>query len=570
VRPLRAIIAALPEEVAALRRRLRNPRATRAGDTPVTLGQLGRAALAIAVVGEGPSSARRGTVDLLTALPLAEVVLVGVSGALGHELLPAALVVGRAVRGGGTTLAAPPALVDRAARATGAIPGLVVTVDDLLETAAAKARVRSRLTSGPAVADLESAVIVAALEAAEIPWTVLRSVSDTADEELPEVIRRCRDEGGLHRARLVAQVLRRPTSAAALWRLGRRMWTCSRMLAAAVEELVRLEDLPDVDQTPGGHHLAGRADERTTMTSLETLLARTSRTFALSITFLPEALRHEVTIAYLLFRVADTLEDADRWPHQVRAQALDDLARVMETADPASVDDLVARWRDPAPLLHPGYRELLAQTRFVLEAFEALPESRREVIRGALLRTIAGMKAFLVAAEGDVMRLETLDELRRYCYVVAGIVGEMLTGLFLLHEPMLNTVAPFLEERASRFGEALQLINILKDRDADEREGRHYLPPGVPLSEVIALARRCLHAAEEYTDALQAAGAQEVLAFNLLLVRLARASLVCVEEHGPGAKISRLEVLAIVAGVQGEVAAVRVAAAGAAAALGDA
>ena len=50
------------------------------------------------------------------------------------------------------------------------------------------------------------------------------------------------------------------------------------------------------------------------MTNLETLLAKTSRTFALSICFLPEGLRRDVTIAYLLFRIADTLEDADRWP----------------------------------------------------------------------------------------------------------------------------------------------------------------------------------------------------------------------------------------------------------------
>ena len=39
---------------------------------------------------------------------------------------------------------------------------------------------------------------------------------------------------------------------------------------------------------------------------LEDLLVKTSRTFALSIPPLPEPLRSEVTIAYLLFRIADT------------------------------------------------------------------------------------------------------------------------------------------------------------------------------------------------------------------------------------------------------------------------
>ena len=46
---------------------------------------------------------------------------------------------------------------------------------------------------------------------------------------------------------------------------------------------------------------------------LEELLVKTSRTFALSIPELPEPTRREVTVAYLLFRVADTLEDATRW-----------------------------------------------------------------------------------------------------------------------------------------------------------------------------------------------------------------------------------------------------------------
>jgi farnesyl-diphosphate farnesyltransferase len=288
------------------------------------------------------------------------------------------------------------------------------------------------------------------------------------------------------------------------------------------------------------------------MTTLETLLAKTSRTFALSICFLPEALRHDVTIAYLLFRIADTLEDADRWARSTRAQALDDLARVLERRDPRAIEPLGRLWLVSPPVTHAGYIELLAQSRQVLEALEALPEPRREVIRKAVLATIAGMKGFLAGVDGHQLRLASLEELRAYCHVVAGIVGEMLTSLALLHEPSLAPVAPFLEERASQFGEALQLINILKDRDDDAAQGRHYLPPGVPISEVIALAGRSLQAAEEYTEAIRTAGAYRLLGFHLLLVRLARASLARVEQIGPGAKISRLEVLAIVTEVQAE------------------
>ena len=46
---------------------------------------------------------------------------------------------------------------------------------------------------------------------------------------------------------------------------------------------------------------------------LDRLLAETSRTFALTIPLLPEPTRRETTVAYLLFRIADTLEDATLW-----------------------------------------------------------------------------------------------------------------------------------------------------------------------------------------------------------------------------------------------------------------
>jgi farnesyl-diphosphate farnesyltransferase len=306
------------------------------------------------------------------------------------------------------------------------------------------------------------------------------------------------------------------------------------------------------------------------MSTLETLLAKTSRTFALSICFLPDALRREVTIAYLLFRIADTLEDADRWTRHTRERALDDLAGALDQGDPKAIEPLARQWLVSPPVTHAGYLELLSESRVVLEALEAVPEARREVIRKSVLATIDGMKGFLAGADGQPLRLSSLEELRSYCHVVAGIVGEMLTALALLHEPALGPAASFLEERSSQFGEALQLINILKDRDEDASEGRHYLPPNVPLSEVIALARRSLQAAEEYTEAIRNAGVHRLLGFHLLLVRLAQASLARVEEQGPGAKISRLEVLAIVTEVQAGVASAQAGASESPATAGDA
>jgi farnesyl-diphosphate farnesyltransferase len=129
---------------------------------------------------------------------------------------------------------------------------------------------------------------------------------------------------------------------------------------------------------------------------------------------------------------------------------------------------------------------------------------------------------------------------------VAGIVGELLTELFLLEESSLRAAAPGLRARARAFGEALQLVNILKDSEDDAREGRCYLPASVPRADVFALARRDLGEAGEYIGALHGAGAPGgILEFTALPVALAWAALARIEEKGPGARVGRPEVFGI-------------------------
>ena len=64
-----------------------------------------------------------------------------------------------------------------------------------------------------------------------------------------------------------------------------------------------------------------------TTPDLANLLEKTSRTFALSIPVLPEPTRREVMIAYLLFRIADTFEDAAHWTPEDRIAAIARLQR---------------------------------------------------------------------------------------------------------------------------------------------------------------------------------------------------------------------------------------------------
>ena len=58
------------------------------------------------------------------------------------------------------------------------------------------------------------------------------------------------------------------------------------------------------------------------MKTLEALLVKASRTFALTIPLLEEPLRRTMSVAYLLMRNADTLEDAWRVPRERRRRGL--------------------------------------------------------------------------------------------------------------------------------------------------------------------------------------------------------------------------------------------------------
>ena len=282
------------------------------------------------------------------------------------------------------------------------------------------------------------------------------------------------------------------------------------------------------------------------MDRLEDLLEKTSRTFALSIPVLPEPTRGEVMIAYLLFRIADTFEDAAHWPAARRIESLTEFEDLLTSYSRAQAERLEKKWTATDPSQHPGYRELIANVPFVLECFFSLdPESVRSV-RGHVIRSARGMADFVRRSRAGTLVLNDLQDLRDYCYAVAGIVGEMLTDLFLMKQPGLVSIAADLRSRAASFGEALQLVNILKDAAQDTAEGRNFLPPAVPRAEVFALARRDLTIATDYTSALQSAGAPRgIVEFCALPAELAWATLEKVETKGPGSKVSRAEVFAI-------------------------
>src|SRR5450631_523719 len=99
------------------------------------------------------------------------------------------------------------------------------------------------------------------------------------------------------------------------------------------------------------------------------ILEKTSRTFALSIPVLPEPTRREVMIAYLLFRIADTFEDAAHWSPENRIAAIAEFNDLLADYSSERAQMLSRGWVERDVAHHAGYRELVSEIPFVLDAF---------------------------------------------------------------------------------------------------------------------------------------------------------------------------------------------------------
>ena len=208
------------------------------------------------------------------------------------------------------------------------------------------------------------------------------------------------------------------------------------------------------------------------------LLRQVSRSFYLSLAILPRPLREPLGLAYLLARAADTVADTRLIARAERIRHLETLRR----ACAGGREDIGAVARAAAPhQAHAAERTLLERVEETLARVARLPEPDRARVRGVLVTLTDGMLFDLARFPGEdaagLAALDTLEELDRYTYLVAGCVGEFWTDLHLAHRPRLASWDPA-EMRATgvRFGKALQMTNVLRDVPADLAGGRCYLP----------------------------------------------------------------------------------------------
>ena len=202
-----------------------------------------------------------------------------------------------------------------------------------------------------------------------------------------------------------------------------------------------------------------------------------SRSFAFVIDRLPEPLRGEVQVAYLLFRLGDNIEDTSSLGIGEKQHLLDKLLHCFRTGD-SFADELAQHDVSGWQALTEGERGLFGHADLVIEAFAGLSDDARTALLDEADNMFRGMARFQGrrAVDGYVV-LEDEKELDEYCYYVAGTVGDYLTNRFLAR---MDGVDQARRSRILANGRHLALVlqttNILRDVRDDHAHGHIFYP----------------------------------------------------------------------------------------------
>ena len=206
------------------------------------------------------------------------------------------------------------------------------------------------------------------------------------------------------------------------------------------------------------------------------ILPHVSRTFALTIPQLPARLRTAVTSAYLLCRIADTIEDEPALSPPETLAFLQRLSAVLAGHEaPAPLAREIGERLSERTLA--TERDLVCNMERVIGVMGRLNVPQRAAIQRCVGLMCRGMPQFQFSA--SLKGLARSSDLDDYCYYVAGVVGEMLTELFCDYSPDIARRRAALSAIAASFAQGLQMTNILKDVWEDRSRGACWLPQDV-------------------------------------------------------------------------------------------
>jgi len=226
-------------------------------------------------------------------------------------------------------------------------------------------------------------------------------------------------------------------------------------------------------------------NSQTDLAYQKAILSSVSRTFALTIPLLPPIIEKVVGNTYLLCRIVDTIEDAaELTPEAKKNLSALFLDVVLERAP---VESFVEPCLDALKnYSNHDELDLIAHTPTVLRILHTCSSHDQEAVSRCVSIMSEGMSRF--HGRQTEAGLKDLSEFEDYCYVVAGVVGELLTSIFRHYSPQFSKNIQGHENLAIAFGQALQMTNILKDSPEDRARGVSWKPANLSQLDLLQIA----------------------------------------------------------------------------------
>lgn len=212
---------------------------------------------------------------------------------------------------------------------------------------------------------------------------------------------------------------------------------------------------------------------------LDLILKGVSRSFYLSLAWLPRKVRPTMALAFLACKGADTLADTTLLSEKERLHWLDAYRELFAEPGGDFAESIAKSIAAPGGGSR-AEKELVENLPLLMKTLGNLPPADWTLVQDLVLELTQGMQTDLTffppADSGQLKAFTSGEELERYTYLVAGCVGRFWTRVLKLHCRFAARFGPEAEDLGERLGKGLQMVNILRDLPRDLRKGRCYLP----------------------------------------------------------------------------------------------
>lgn len=198
---------------------------------------------------------------------------------------------------------------------------------------------------------------------------------------------------------------------------------------------------------------------------------------------LPREMREPVSLGYLLARASDTIADTTSVSRELRLELLDAFRQQLAGKGEGRAGFPERLKTNFAPhQQHAGEKRLLEQLPDCLEWLQQADRANQHLVIKVLGHITNGqvwdVQHFGASDQQHPGFVETAEDLEQYTYWVAGSVGEFWTevGYCNYGRDFSQEASSEMREMGRKYGQGLQLVNVLRDLGEDLRNGRCYLP----------------------------------------------------------------------------------------------